>query len=148
MLGLIDIIYLGLFNSLDDASLAKMESIPMLSANRLTMSSIIYPGNKLVIPGASTIKPASSQKPAAVTPLVPSSFLGFSYPKAVVSSANQNKALLNASPVPSNEQMKQIVADTARRDLLRDHAGAVAGMHVGGRRREHRRRRGPRDGRR
>ncbi|KRE76846.1 lytic transglycosylase domain-containing protein [Arthrobacter sp. Soil763] len=87
----------------------------MLSANRLTMSSIIYPGNKLVIPGASTIKPASSQKPAAVTPLVPSSFLGFSYPKAVVSSANQNKALLNASPVPSNEQMKQIVADTARR---------------------------------
>lgn len=87
----------------------------VLSANRLTMSSIIYPGNKLVIPGASTIKPASSQKPAAVTPLVPSSFLGFSYPKAVVTSANQNKALLNASPVPSNEQMKQIVADTARR---------------------------------
>ncbi|WP_445154657.1 LysM peptidoglycan-binding domain-containing protein [Arthrobacter sp. Hor0625] len=89
----------------------------VLSANRLTMSSIIYPGHKLVIPGAGTgtIKPASSQKPAAVTPLVPSSFLGFSYPSAVVSSANQNKALLNASPVPSNEQMKQIVADTARR---------------------------------
>lgn len=89
----------------------------VLSANRLTMSSIIYPGHKLVIPGAgtSTIKPASSQPPAAVIPLVPSTFLGFSYPKAVVSSANQNKALLNASPVPTREQMKQIVADTARR---------------------------------
>jgi len=49
------------------------------------------------------------------TPLVPSTFLGFSYPAAVVSSANQNKALLNASPVPTRQQMKSIVADTARR---------------------------------
>ncbi len=46
---------------------------------------------------------------------MPSTFLGFTYPAAVVSSANQNKALLNASPVPSREQMKSIVADTARR---------------------------------
>ncbi|MCX6500005.1 MAG: LysM peptidoglycan-binding domain-containing protein [Arthrobacter sp.] len=89
----------------------------ILSANQLTMSSIIYPGNKLVIPGASsgTIAPASSQPAATVTPLVASTFLGFSYPDAVVNSANQNKALLNAAPVPSREQMKQIVADTARR---------------------------------
>jgi LysM repeat protein len=86
----------------------------VLSANRLTMSSIIYPGQKLVIPGASTISPASTT-PAATTPLVPSTFLGFTYPAAVVSSANQNKALLNASPVPTREQMKSIVADTARR---------------------------------
>jgi LysM repeat protein len=81
----------------------------ILSAYKLTLSSVIYPGNKLVIPGAS-IQPAAS-----VTPLVPSSFLGFTYPAAVVSSANQNKALLNASPVPTREQMKSIVADTARR---------------------------------
>jgi soluble lytic murein transglycosylase-like protein len=81
----------------------------ILSANKLTMTSMIYPGNKLVIPGAS-IQPAAS-----VTPLVPSSFLGFTYPAAVVSSANQNKALLNSSPVPTREQMKSIVADTARR---------------------------------
>ena len=86
----------------------------VLSANRLTMSSIIYPGQKLVIPGASTIAPASST-PTATAPLVPSTFLGFTYPAAVVSSANQNKALLNASPVPSRQQMKAIVADTARR---------------------------------
>lgn len=90
----------------------------ILSANRLTMSSIIYPGNKLVIPGAgssTTVNPSSSTPPATVTPLVPSTFLGFSYPEAVVSSANANKAILNASPVPSTAQMKQIVADTARR---------------------------------
>lgn len=86
----------------------------VLSANRLKVTSIIYPGQKLVIPGksgaGSAVQPASN-----VTPLVPSSFLGFTYPPAVVSSANKNKALLNASPVPSLAQMKSIVADTARR---------------------------------
>ncbi|WP_346925478.1 LysM peptidoglycan-binding domain-containing protein [uncultured Arthrobacter sp.] len=86
----------------------------ILSANRLTMSSIIYPGQKLALPGSS-LAPASTPPAATVTPLVPSTFLGFTYPAAVVSSANQNKALLNASPVPSREQMKTIVADTARR---------------------------------
>lgn len=85
----------------------------ILSANRLSMTSVIYPGNKLVIPGAS-IQPASSTPAATVTPLVPNSFLGFSYPEAVVSSANQNKALLNAAPVPSRDEMRSIVADKAR----------------------------------
>lgn len=81
----------------------------LLSANHLSMSTIIYPGQKLAIPGA----PAA---PAPVTtPLVPSTFLGYTYPAAVVSSANANKALLNASPVPNTAQMKGIVADTARR---------------------------------
>jgi LysM repeat protein len=84
----------------------------LLSANQLSLTSVIYPGNKLVIPGAAG-QPAP-QPAASVTPLVPGSFLGFSYPAAVVSSANENKALLNASPVPSREQMQGIVADTAR----------------------------------
>jgi N-acetylmuramoyl-L-alanine amidase len=83
----------------------------ILSANRLKVTSVIYPGQKLAIPGkAGAVQPASS-----VTPLVPSSFLGYTYPAAVVSSANKNKALLNASPVPSLAQMQSIVADTARR---------------------------------
>ena len=86
----------------------------ILTANRLTTSSIIYPGQKLALPGAS-IAPAATPPSATVTPLVPSTFLGYTYPAAVVSSANQNKALLNASPVPGREQVKTIVADTARR---------------------------------
>jgi N-acetylmuramoyl-L-alanine amidase len=86
----------------------------LLSANGLSMTSVIYPGNKLAIPGASA-QPAAPQPAASVTPLVPSSFLGFTYPAAVVSSANENKALLNASPVPSRSEMRNIVADTARR---------------------------------
>ncbi|MET3162458.1 UNVERIFIED_ORG: LysM repeat protein [Arthrobacter sp. UYEF10] len=88
----------------------------ILAANRLSMTTVIYPGNKLVIPGAS-IQPASSTPAAPAAPaaaLVASSFLGFTYPAAVVSSANENKALLNASPVPSRAEMRTIVADTAR----------------------------------
>ncbi|MFH5880710.1 LysM peptidoglycan-binding domain-containing protein [Arthrobacter sp. NA-172] len=85
----------------------------LLSANNLSMSTIIYPGQKLAVPGAPAAAPAA---PTPVTaPLVPSTFLGYTYPAAVVSSANANKALLNASPVPSTSQMKGIVADTARR---------------------------------
>lgn len=86
----------------------------VLSANQLSMSSIIYPGNVLIIPGDSA-QPAPATPAANVTPLVPSSFLGFTYPGAVVSSANQNKSLLNASPVPSRGQMRAIVTATAQR---------------------------------
>lgn len=85
----------------------------LLTANKLSMSTIIYPGQKLAIPGAPAA-PAPAPAPVS-TPLVPSTFLGYTYPEAVVSSANANKALLNASPVPSTAQMKGIVADTARR---------------------------------
>ncbi|MBT2512060.1 lytic transglycosylase domain-containing protein [Arthrobacter sp. ISL-30] len=94
----------------------------LLEANNLSMTSIIYPGRKLSIPGTA-IQPASSE-----TPLVPSSFLGFTYPPAVVNSANENKALLNASPVPSREQMRGIVADTARKMGV-DPALALAFAH-------------------
>lgn len=83
----------------------------LLTANKLSMSTIIYPGQKLTVPGA----PAAPAPAPVTAPLVPSTFLGYTYPAAVVSSANANKALLNASPVPSTAQMKGIVADTARR---------------------------------
>ena len=81
----------------------------MAANNDVTATTVIYPGQKLTIPGAG-LQPVGETKP-----LVPSTFLGFTYPPAVVSSANENKALLNASPVPSRAEMKAIVADTARR---------------------------------
>jgi LysM repeat protein len=82
----------------------------LMSANNVTATTIIYPGQKLTVPGSGNLQPAGETKP-----LVPSTFLGYTYPPAVVSSANENKALLNASPVPSRAEMKTIVADTARR---------------------------------
>ncbi|NQD86301.1 LysM peptidoglycan-binding domain-containing protein [Paenarthrobacter sp. CM16] len=81
----------------------------LMTANNVSATTVIYPGQKLTIPGTG-LQPAGT-----TTPLVPSTFLGFTYPAAVVSSANENKALLNASPVPSRAEMKSIVADTARR---------------------------------
>lgn len=82
----------------------------LMSVNTVSATTVIYPGQKLTIPGTSSLQPAGETKP-----LVPSTFLGFTYPPAVVSSANENKALLNALPVPSRDEMKSIVADTARR---------------------------------
>ncbi|MGT2460434.1 LysM peptidoglycan-binding domain-containing protein [Sinomonas atrocyanea] len=89
----------------------------LLSANGLSLTSIIYAGRTLKLPAAkaepaAAIKPASSGAPK---PLVDDTFFGFKYPDAVVASANENKRLLNAAPVPSRAEMKQIVADTARR---------------------------------
>lgn len=91
----------------------------LLAANRLSLTSVIYAGRTLTVPApaekaapAAAVAPASSETPK---PLVDDTFLGFTYPDAVVASANDNKRLLNAAPVPGREAMKQIVADTARR---------------------------------
>lgn len=86
----------------------------LLSANKLSATTIIHPGKKLTIPGATKATPEqkSEEKPAD---LVPSTFLHYTYPDAVVAEANRNKHTLNGLPVPSQAQMKVIVADTARK---------------------------------
>jgi LysM repeat protein len=87
----------------------------LLAANRLSLTSVIYAGKPLTIPGAA--QPAAAVTPASsepAKPLVPDTFLGYKYPDAVVASANENKRLLNAAPVPNREEMKQIIAGTAR----------------------------------
>ena len=89
----------------------------VLSANNLSMNSIIRPGQKLSLGGGSTITTASSAPAApaaAPTDLVPSTFLHYTYPQHVVANANLNKQTLNSMAVPSRAQMQQLVADTAR----------------------------------
>lgn len=80
----------------------------LMQANNLKATSTIYAGKKLTLPG--TVAPASSSAPTA---LVPSTFLNYTYPEAVVAQANVNKAALMAAPVPSAAQMKQIISSTA-----------------------------------
>jgi LysM repeat protein len=80
----------------------------LMQANNLKATSTIYAGKKLTLPGA--VAPASSSAPTA---LVPSTFLNYTYPEAVVAQANVNKAALMAAPVPSAAQMKQIISSTA-----------------------------------
>ncbi|MDQ4489757.1 LysM peptidoglycan-binding domain-containing protein [Sinomonas sp. ASV486] len=97
-------------------------SVPLgdlLAANSLSLTSVIYAGRTLKVPvPVGSAEPASSVTPASsepVKPLVADSFMGYKYPTATVASANENKRLLNAAPVPSRAEMKQIISDTARR---------------------------------
>ncbi|NYE93954.1 LysM repeat protein [Psychromicrobium silvestre] len=83
----------------------------LLQANRLSLSSIIYAGKTLKIPGSTV---ASGSTNATPQQLVPSTFLNYTYPEAVVAQANKNKAALMAAPVPSPSQMKALIASTAK----------------------------------
>ncbi|NUL44852.1 LysM peptidoglycan-binding domain-containing protein [Cellulosimicrobium funkei] len=90
-------------------SIAKRNGISLstlLTANSLSESAIIHPGQKLKLSGSSAA--------AAGDDLVPNTFLHYTYPDHIVRDANENKrALLNAG-VPSRSQMQAIIADTAR----------------------------------
>lgn len=90
----------------------------LMSANQLSRTSIIYAGKKLTIPGAdagASSAPATPAAPTATpTAQVSNTFLDYTYPDAVVAQANVNKVALMAAPVPSQAQMKQIVASTAQ----------------------------------
>ncbi|MHA7154917.1 lytic transglycosylase [Arthrobacter sp. TMN-50] len=94
----------------------KVSLSALLKANNLTATTMIHPGGKLTFPGKAT--PVADAAPAvddeAPADLVPSTFLHYTYPQHVVSEANRNKHLLNSLPVPGNDAMKSIVADTAR----------------------------------
>ena len=85
----------------------------ILTANNLSMNSVIYPGQKIKLSANAAPAPVATPAPIA-TDLVPSTFLGYKYPDSVVADANANKALLNSMPAPSQAEMRQIVADTAR----------------------------------
>ncbi|SEE16120.1 Soluble lytic murein transglycosylase [Arthrobacter alpinus] len=96
----------------------------LLSANGVDAKAPIFPGKTLTIPGLNAasseitpITPKPTDTPAALAPedQVPSTFLHYTYPAAVVSDANKNKAMLLAAPSPSQEQMKELVASTAAR---------------------------------
>jgi LysM repeat protein len=70
--------------------------------NNLSNPSLIRVGQALTVPGGFP------------TGLVGDTFLGRTYPTAVVAAANVNKASLNSMSVPSRTQMQQLVIDTAK----------------------------------
>ena len=79
----------------------------VVAANGLDDRALIRIGQTLAVPGA-TAAPA-----APTSGLVGDTFAGRTYPEATVASANQNKATLLATAVPSRDEMQQIVRDTA-----------------------------------
>jgi len=87
----------------------------LMAANGLT-STTIYAGRTLTLPGTTaspTPAPTTAPGGTTTTQLVPSTFLHYTYPQATVGAANANKAALLAMEVPSREQMRQIVRETA-----------------------------------
>ena len=88
----------------------------LAAANGITVNGTIYAGKTLTIPGlnaaSSGVTPITAP---ALTPdqQVPSTFLNYTYPDAVVADANKNKAALLAAPAPTRAQMKEMVARTA-----------------------------------
>ncbi|WP_125611352.1 LysM peptidoglycan-binding domain-containing protein [Specibacter cremeus] len=83
----------------------------LTAANNLTTNSIIYAGKTLTIPGVAAA--ATSVTPLPENEKVGNTFLHYTYPDAVVAEANVNKAALLAAPVPSQAQMREMVARTA-----------------------------------
>ncbi|PYG02018.1 LysM repeat-containing protein [Georgenia satyanarayanai] len=81
----------------------------IISANNLSGSGLIYVGQRLTVPGASGA-PASASGGGQ---LVGSTFLGRTYASDVVGAANTNKATLLSMSVPSRDQMRAMVRDTA-----------------------------------
>ena len=80
----------------------------LLSLNGITAESILRPGQVLVISnGAVAPQPVSDVQPIGNT------FLHYTYPPHVTAAANENYRLLQSVPVPSREQMQQIVRETA-----------------------------------
>lgn len=83
----------------------------LMSANSLT-STVIRPGQTLTIGGSGG---SSTSADDDEEQLVPSTFLGYTYPDSVVSSANENKRTLLSMDVPSAAQMQEIIRTTANR---------------------------------
>lgn len=82
----------------------------VIQSNSLRPSGLIYIGQRLTVPAVATSAPAA----VTTTPLVPSTFLGRTYPTATVSAANANKATLLARGVPSRAAMQATVVEVAR----------------------------------
>jgi len=86
----------------------------LMAANGMDDSSILFPGDVVVLSGGGAVTTlASAPAEAAPADLVPNTFLHYTYPDHVVANANVNKHALNNTAVPSQADMQQIVAQTA-----------------------------------
>lgn len=86
----------------------------LLSANGISTSTVIYPGQTLKLSG--TAAPTGSVSTASTNKdeqLIGNTFLHYTYPDHVVSNANANKRTLLDSPLPSRNEVRQMVRSTA-----------------------------------
>ncbi|GAA1362867.1 hypothetical protein GCM10009596_23050 [Arthrobacter rhombi] len=112
------------------AAEAGMGLSKLLKANHLSNSSVILVGQKIKISGGASVTTTSSRKQ-----LVSSTFLHYKYPSSTVKSANENKYELLSRNLPSREQMKSLIASTARQmgvdpSLALAHAYQESGFNM------------------
>ncbi|WP_353950302.1 LysM peptidoglycan-binding domain-containing protein [Knoellia sp. S7-12] len=79
----------------------------LVKANGLR-GTMIYPGQRLAIPGTAARKSAPNAA-------LPNTFFGVKYPDKVVANAARNRELLATRSVPTRAETKALVAATARR---------------------------------
>jgi len=81
----------------------------LLKANRLRNPNSLQVGQRLAVPARAAAKAKATGRFSSNT------FEGRSYPSAVVSAANKNRAHLRRVGVPSRAQTRQMIINTARR---------------------------------
>ena len=112
------------------SAIAARAGVPVasvLAANGLAATSVIRPGQVLAVPAGGTT-PAAPAAPVPAAEPVASSFAGRTYASGVTSAATTNRDALRARPVPDQQQMRAIVAETAR-TMGVDPALALAVAH-------------------
>jgi soluble lytic murein transglycosylase-like protein len=92
----------------------KVDLPKVLALNHMHRDAVIHPGQKLLLPA-----PPPKPKPSNNT------FLGRTYPPAVVAAADANRKALAKKSVPSREQVKVMIIATAKQQGL-DPALALA----------------------
>ena len=95
----------------------------LLRANGLTTRSLIRPGRKLILPGRRSLVPTpaatsrtrtTARQPRRTTPL-DATFLGRTYPPAVLRAAALNRETLAHRSVPTKAEVRTLVGRTATR---------------------------------
>jgi len=76
----------------------------LLKANRMSVRTVIHPGQRLRVPGGA--KPVANSS---------NTFAGRTYPASIVNAANRNRNALAHRSVPSRSQTRAMIVATARR---------------------------------
>ncbi len=94
----------------------------VLKANRLGVSALIHPGDRVTVPGRGSARSASSSsktdaraRETTRSDPVPDTFLGVQYPTSVAQAAAANRARLGSRRLPSRSEVRELVERTARR---------------------------------
>ncbi|GAA6525738.1 LysM peptidoglycan-binding domain-containing protein [Intrasporangium sp. DVR] len=85
----------------------------LLAANRLSDPRVIFPGQRIALPGAAApVAPKSSTKRV---PTSENTFAGYTYSDATVAAARKNRQALASRPVPSRTETAAMIRRTAAR---------------------------------